>query len=88
MSAEFCTFDKSTRPQSVVFQRCDVRSTEDIEQAIQKSKSAWPQKTIGGLVHCAGVSMTGKVSEGYLLQGLGNGFSNSVESYLKSMIIT
>ncbi|KAH9823323.1 hypothetical protein DFH28DRAFT_1018288 [Melampsora americana] len=44
----------------VVFQKCDVRSTTDIEEAIKKSKSKWPEKKIGGLVHCAGVSMAGK----------------------------
>lgn len=44
----------------VVFQKCDVRSTIDIEEAIKKSKLTWPENKIGGLVHCAGVSMAGK----------------------------
>ncbi|KAG0147087.1 hypothetical protein CROQUDRAFT_62151 [Cronartium quercuum f. sp. fusiforme G11] len=44
----------------VVFHMCDIRSSKDIESAIQKSKSAWPQNLIGGLVHCAGVSMVGR----------------------------
>ncbi|EGG12014.1 uncharacterized protein MELLADRAFT_51479 [Melampsora larici-populina 98AG31] len=51
---------EQTHKGRVVFQKCDVRSTSDIEEAIKKSTSNWPEKRIGGLVHCAGVVMAGK----------------------------
>lgn len=45
----------------VVFCNADVRSEDDIRKAIAKIDRKWPSRTVGGLIHCGGVGMAGKV---------------------------
>jgi hypothetical protein len=45
----------------VFFQRADVRSQLEIQSGIKKALETWPERTIGGLVHCAGVGGADKV---------------------------
>ncbi|MBW0474306.1 hypothetical protein O181_014021 [Austropuccinia psidii MF-1] len=40
--------------------RGDVRSESEIKRGIQRAISAWPGRSIGGLVHCAGIGGVGK----------------------------
>lgn len=47
--------------QVVSFQKCDVRSEEDVLKAIAAIDKKWPKLQTGGLVHCGGVGMAGKV---------------------------
>lgn len=47
----------------VLFCKCDVRSEEDVKKAIKVVADKWKGKKIGGVVHCGGVGMAGKVSE-------------------------
>lgn len=51
---------KELGEQKCVFATADVRSEEDVERAISRVNDAWPDKPIGGLVHCGGVGMAGK----------------------------
>lgn len=48
----------------VIFCKCDVRSEEDVKKAIKAVDTKWKGKKIGGVVHCGGVGMAGKVSFG------------------------
>lgn len=44
-----------------LFVRCDVRSEEDVVRTIKEVDLKWGTKGVGGLVHCGGVGMAGKV---------------------------
>ncbi|KAA1097873.1 hypothetical protein PGT21_022444 [Puccinia graminis f. sp. tritici] len=44
----------------VLFQAADVRSELEIHSGIKKALETWPERTIGGLVHCAGVGAADK----------------------------
>lgn len=43
------------------FVRCDVRSEEDVVEAIRVVDLKWGTKAVGGVVHCGGIGMAGKV---------------------------
>ncbi|OAV88703.1 hypothetical protein PTTG_07792 [Puccinia triticina 1-1 BBBD Race 1] len=45
----------------LLFQKADVRSELEIHTGIKKAIETWPERTIGGLVHCAGIGAGGKV---------------------------
>lgn len=45
----------------VIFIRTDVRSEEDVVAAIAKVDEKWGARAVGGVVHCGGVGMAGKV---------------------------
>ncbi|KAM0791130.1 hypothetical protein ACM66B_004416 [Microbotryomycetes sp. NB124-2] len=44
----------------VLFHLCDVRSEQDVSNAIKQARDKWPTRTIGGVVHCGGRGMAGK----------------------------
>lgn len=57
----------------VCFVRCDVRSEEDVKEAIKVVDAQWKGKQVGGVIHCGGVGMAGKVSsEVYLRPSMQN----------------
>jgi enoyl-[acyl-carrier-protein] reductase (NADH) len=41
--------------------RCDVRNEDDVKKAIAGVDKKWKDRKIGGVVHCGGVGMAGKV---------------------------
>lgn len=49
-----------------MFVECDVRDEEGVKGAIEKVEGRWGAgglgREVGGLVHCAGIGMAGKVS--------------------------
>lgn len=45
----------------VTFCLTDVRSEEDVVAAIAKVDKKWGSRAVGGVVHCGGVGMAGKV---------------------------
>ena len=47
----------------VLFARADVKEEEDVLAALAKLEQEWPGRKVGGVVHCGGVGMDGKVSE-------------------------
>lgn len=48
----------------VLFVRCDVKEEEDVVQALKAMEDKWSGKQLGGVVHCGGVGMAGKVRLG------------------------
>lgn len=45
-----------------MFINCDVRNEEEVIAAIAQVDKKWGDKPVGGLVHCGGIGMVGKVS--------------------------
>ena len=45
----------------VIFVQCDVRSEADVVAAIARVDEKWAAKAVGGVIHCGGVAMVGKV---------------------------
>lgn len=46
---------------TVAFFRCDVGDEESVKQALKGAKDRFEGKKWGGVVHCGGVGMAGKV---------------------------
>ncbi|KNF02925.1 hypothetical protein PSTG_03874 [Puccinia striiformis f. sp. tritici PST-78] len=44
----------------LLFRRADVRSEPEVHSGLKNALETWPESTIGGLVHCAGVSAADK----------------------------
>ena len=49
----------------VMFAKCDVRSEEDVQAAIKRVTEEWKGKLVGGVVHCGGIGMAGKVGRAF-----------------------
>lgn len=53
--------EKELGSDKATFVRCDVRSEEDVVEAIRVVDTKWGSKAVGGVVHCGGIGMAGKV---------------------------
>lgn len=72
-------------PELVLFSQSDITSEEDVLKAIARTDHKWPTRTVGGLVHCGGIGMAGKVSLEHLAstyEGAHSGATQSVDVLL------
>ncbi|POW20090.1 hypothetical protein PSHT_03914 [Puccinia striiformis] len=53
-------FVKAGSSKRLLFRRADVRSEPEVHSGLKNALETWPESTIGGLVHCAGVSAADK----------------------------